>query len=77
MAGPAAKLKTRSWENGVAAGRSWSWFLVEQVIEMGLGVNWVLVEVDLKIWGLGFLRKRDWEMAADIAIVFAGGWWWW
>jgi hypothetical protein len=35
------------------------------------------VEVDLKIWGLGFLRKRDWEMAADIAIVFAGGWWWW
>lgn len=59
MAGPAAKLKTRSWDWG--NGRSWIWVWVWDVaahlIEMGLVVRlrfrWVVVVV-LK---LGFLRK--------------------
>lgn len=77
MAGPAAKLKTRSvgWE--VVAARSWR-VVAEQAIEMGLnlrgrkrdGVRWVVMEVGVLERGLvGVLRRRPWGVVADIAMV--------
>lgn len=77
MAGPAAKLKTRSWEEVAAVG-VWGWIAVEEqvVIERVLlvvGKAWVVVGEDFRrgrswLVLLGFLTRREFELVADIAI---------
>lgn len=75
MAGPAAKLKTRSWE--MAAVGVWRWIAVEEQVVMErvllvIGKAWVVVGGDFRrrSWWvlLGFLRRREFELVADIAI---------
>ena len=75
MAGPAAKLKTRSWDCGVVegGGGAWVWVAVH-LMDMGLKVVRVVVRVKgglvVLVRLLGLWRKRVWgEVAIDIDMV--------
>jgi len=55
VAGPAAKLKTRSEEWAWVWGWAWAWVVAEEhLIEMGLKVGLVRREI---VEVMGFLRK--------------------
>lgn len=79
MAGPAAKLKTRSEEWVWVWGWAWAWWVVaEHLIEMGLKVGLVRREMVEVSGVMGLLRKgllvwgRRWvcgEVVIDAAMV--------
>lgn len=81
MAGPAAKLKTRSEkvEGGVWRGVVVVEAAAEQemdidlyvVVKVVMGWRWVVGKVaDLRVWWVVLsLRRKDWVVAADIAMA--------